>query len=57
MSDHIRVKHSESGCWLVLRDNYVIYIYPPHMWRHAYNAARDEAIYQNLSIVGMEITS
>lgn len=53
----IRVEHSESGCWQVLRGNYVIYIYPPHMWRHAYNAARDEAIYQNLSIVGMEITS
>lgn len=51
----VRVAHSESGCWQVMRDTYVIDIYPPHMWRAAYNEARREAIYDGLSIIGMEM--
>lgn len=53
----IRVAHSESGCWQVLRGDYVIDIYPPEMWRYAYKSALLEAIYQNLSIVRLEICS
>lgn len=54
MTDRIRVAASESGCWQVMRGEYVLDIYPPHMWRHAYNEARREAIYQNLGVIGME---
>lgn len=55
MNDRIRVEHSESGCWQVKRGEYVLDIYPPFMWRAAYNEARREAIWQNLGIVGMEL--
>lgn len=42
---------------LVMRGTYVVDIYPAHMWAHAYRSAVQEAIYTNLSIVGMEITT
>lgn len=51
---NIKVKASESGCWQVMRGTYVLAIFPPRMWRDAYNEARREAIYQNLSIIGIE---
>lgn len=54
MSSRISVRHSESGCWKVMRGEYVLDIYPPHMWVHAYKEARREAIFQNLGIVGLE---
>jgi len=57
VTERIRVKASESGCWQVLRGTYVIDIYPPHMWVHAYKEAVREAIYQNLNIISLEITS
>lgn len=57
VTDRIRVKASESGCWLVLRDGDPVAIYPRHMWAHAYAEARREAVYQNLSITSLEITS
>lgn len=55
MSGRLSVRHTPSGCWAVRRDTYVLDIYPAHMWRFAYNEARREAIYQNLSITGIEI--
>lgn len=30
-----------SGSWIVSRDKHVLYIYPPHMWRQAVDAALD----------------
>lgn len=57
MSARISVRHSESGCWKVMRGTYVVDIYPAHMLAHAYRSAVQEAIYTNLSIVGMEITT
>ena len=56
MTARISVRHSESGCWKVMRGEYVIAIYPTFMWHHAYNEAVREAIYQNLNIVGIETT-
>lgn len=56
MSTRISVRHSESGCWKVMRGTYVVEIYPQSMWAHAYRSAVQEAIYTNLSIVGIEIT-
>jgi hypothetical protein len=53
----IRVAHTESGCWAVYRDTYAMSIYPPHMWHHAYREALQEAIYQNLSITGIETSA
>ncbi len=40
-----------------MRGTYVVDIYPAHMWRFAYAEALREAIYQNLSIVSLEICS
>lgn len=57
MNERIRVEHTESGCWKVMRGTYVVDIYPAHMWRFAYAEALREAIYQNLSIVSLEICS
>lgn len=57
MSSRISVRHSESGCWKVMRGTYIVDIYPPHMWPFAYKSALQEAIYQNLGIIGIEITS
>lgn len=54
MSSRISVRHSESGCWKVMRGEYVLDIYPPHMWGFAYKSARQEAIYNNLGIIGLE---
>lgn len=56
MNPNIAVRHSESGCWMVLRGTYIVDIYPSHMWVNAYKSACFEARYQNLSIVGMDIT-
>lgn len=53
----IRVAHTESGCWAVYRGTYVLDIYPSFMWAYAYRAARNEAIYQNLGITGIEINT
>lgn len=55
MSDKIRVKSSRGGCWMVLRGDYVLDIYPPHMWTFAFREARREAIWNNLRIVGVEV--
>lgn len=57
MTERIRVKASESGCWLVLRNGDPVAVYPPFMWAHAYAEAVREAVYQNLSIISVEITS
>lgn len=48
----IAVRHSPSGCWQVLRDTYVIDIYPSHMWHFAYKEACREAIWQNTNVIG-----
>ncbi len=53
----IQVKASESGCWQVLRNGVLIDIYPAHMWRQAYTEAVREARWQNLGIVGVEVTA
>lgn len=55
MTDRIRVKASESGCWQVMRGGYVLDVKPPHQWRDAYFEARREAIYNNLNIISLEI--
>lgn len=55
MTSRIRVAHTESGCWAVYRGTTAIDIYPSFMWAYAYRAARNEAIYQNLGITGIEI--
>lgn len=55
MTSRIRVAHTESGCWAVYRGTYVLDIYPSFMWAYAFRAARNEAIYQNLGITGIEI--
>lgn len=58
MNERIHVKHvTASGCWQVLRGTYVLAIFPKRMWREAYSEARREAIYNNLSIVGIEACS
>lgn len=57
MTSRIRVAHTESGCWGVYRGTYMISIYPPNMWVHAYRSARVEAAYQNLGITGIEINT
>lgn len=54
MSPKIRVQSSPSGCWWVMRGDYLIHVYSPHMWRQAYVAAFQEAIYQNLGVVRIE---
>lgn len=53
---NIRVAHTESGCWQVLRDTYVLAIFPRHMWQDAYNEALREAIWQNIGAIGTETT-
>lgn len=47
----IAVRHSVSGCWMVMRGDYVVDIYPSHMWAYAFRSAVQEALY-NLSITG-----
>ena len=39
-----------------MRGNYVLAVYPKRMWKDALHEAQREAIYQNLSIIGMEMT-
>lgn len=39
----IRLKASPSGCWLIIRNDYPVAIYPKSMWREAYNEAVREA--------------
>lgn len=43
----IQLKASPSGCWLVIRNDYPVAIYPKFMWREAYNEARREAHMNN----------
>lgn len=57
MNERIRVEHSESGYWKVMRGNYVLDVKPPHMWRDAYIEARREAIYNNLGVISIEVCS
>jgi len=57
MTSRVRVAHTESGCWGVYRGTYMLTIYPPFMWAYAYQAARNEAIYQNLGITGIEMSA
>lgn len=54
MSSRISVRHSESGCWKVMRGEYVLAIFPKHYWRDALREAHVEARYNNLGIVGLE---
>lgn len=54
MTARISLRHSDSGCWIVRRGDIPIHIYSPHMWRHAYVAAFEEAVYQNLGVVRID---
>ena len=57
MTERIRVEHSESGYWKVMRGSYVLDVKPPQAWRDAYIEARREAIYNNLGVISIEVCS
>lgn len=56
-TDRVNIKHTESGCWAVRHGEEVIDIYPSHMWVQAYREALRTAIYQNLSVLRIEINT
>lgn len=54
MLTRISVRHTESGCWKVMRGEYVLAIFPRHYWKDALREAHVEARYLNLGIEGLE---
>lgn len=55
MNDRWRVVHGSYGAWRVVRGDTRIAVFGA--WRRAYQYAREQAAYENLSIVSLEICS
>lgn len=55
MNDRWRVEHGSYGAWRVYRGEELITVFTS--WRRALQYARQEAAYDNLSIVSLEICS
>ncbi|GAA1149488.1 hypothetical protein MOX01_22670 [Microbacterium oxydans] len=55
IADRWRVKHGSYGSWRVYRGEELITVFSS--WRRAVQYARQEAVYDSLSIVSLEICS
>ena len=55
MKDRWRVVHGSYGAWRVMHGETRIAVFTA--WHRAYAYAREQAIYENLSIVSLEICS